>query len=100
MADDPTPAALPFWKSPLFVLIATAFLTKVVAAFPGVVAWFGLTDSSVNIYVTGISLGIGALVDVIAMRLRATSKLQPLTVTQGTADKINAANPTPVEVKK
>lgn len=100
MADDPTPAALPFWKSPLFILIVTAFLTRLVAAFPGVVSWVGLSDSSLQVFVTGISLAVGGAADLVAMRLRVKSKLQPLTVTQASADQINAANPTPVEVKK
>lgn len=101
MADDTgTPAALPFWKSPVFILIATAFLTRLVAAFPGAVSWVGLSDSSINVFVTGISLAVGGLADLIALRLRVKSKLQPLTVTQGAADEITATNPTPVEVKK
>jgi len=100
MADDTTPAALPFWKSPLFLMILTAFLTKVIAAFPGLVSWVGLDPENLNLYVTGISLGVGGLADIIAMKLRASSKLQPLTVTQAKADEIVAVNPTPVEVKK
>jgi hypothetical protein len=100
MADDPTPAALPFWKSPLFLLILTAFLTRLIAVVPGVVQWFGLSSTTIGTFASGIVLAVGGVADYFALRSRATSKLQPLTTSQAKADEITAANPTPVEVKK
>lgn len=100
MADDPTPAAIPFWKSPLFLLILTAILTRLIVVVPGLVQWFGLSSSTINVFASGLVLAVGGIADYFALRSRATSKLQPLTLTQAKADVITAANPSPVEVKK
>lgn len=85
--DPNTIGALPFWKSPQFILIAGTVVSALVAKFPKIGLIFGITDSaSAEAFVTSFAGGIAILAPIVAGTLRWRSKVQPLTVTQNQAD--------------
>jgi hypothetical protein len=83
--------AVPFYKSPVFLMIVTAFLTRLILIFPHIALWFGLTTETLSAVAAFVVLIVGAAFDVLALRFRKKSQLQPLTLTQSKADAVNGA---------
>lgn len=94
------PAAIPFWKSPMFLAVLTAMLTKLIVLVPNVSQAIGLSASTLSNYVSMTALGIGTVADFIALQRRKNFKIQPLTGSQAKADVISANNTPVLEVKK
>jgi len=94
------PAAIPFWKSPMFLAVLTALLTKLIVLVPNVSQAIGLSTSTISNYASGAALAIGSVADFIALQRRKNFKIQPLTGSQKTADVISSNNTPVLEVKK
>jgi hypothetical protein len=78
---------VPWYTSPVYKGIAVALICGIVSISPKVAASFGLIDKeSINTFVTDLFQGIGMLSLVYAERKRAKSEIQPLTLSQKSAD--------------
>lgn len=104
MTPDPNqqtqPAALPFWKSPMFLSVLIALLTKLIVLVPNIAQAIGLSASTISNYASGIALAIGSVADFVALQRRKNFKIQPLTGSQKSADVISSNNTPVLEVKK
>lgn len=86
---DPQVEAVPFYRSPVFLMIVTALLTRAAVALPILSQWVGLTSTTISTYSGAVILAVGGAFDWFALRARKNSKLQPLTLTQAKADAKN-----------
>jgi len=76
-----------WYKSPVQVAQVTTAISALIAVFPRVGIWLGLTSpTAINDAVTAIFGVIGLVAPIVGTALRAKSPIQPLTLTQTSAD--------------
>ena len=78
---------IPWYKSPVQVAQVATAISALIAVFPRVGNWLGLTSpTAVNDAVTAVFGVIALVAPVVGTVLRAKSPIQPLTLTQTSAD--------------
>jgi hypothetical protein len=78
---------IPWYKSPVQIAQITTAISALIAVFPRVGIWLGLTSpSAINDAVTAVFGVIGFVAPIVGSIVRAKSPVQPLTLTQASAD--------------
>jgi hypothetical protein len=82
-----TVGALPWYKSPVQVSQVATGLSAAIALFPKLGTLLGVTTpADVTTFVQTLFGAIALIAPIVGTVLRARSKIQPLTLTQGNAD--------------
>jgi hypothetical protein len=82
-----TVGALPWYKSPVQVAQVATFLSAAIALFPKLGTMLGVTTpTDVTNFVQTVFGAIALIAPIVGTVLRARSKIQPLTLSQSSAD--------------
>lgn len=105
-----TVGAIPWYKSPVQISLVVTILSAVVAAFPKLGQALGLTaPGTIETAVQNVFAVIAFVAPLVGSRLRANSTVQPLTLTEASAEahpatiaaqQAQTPNPPPVQVTK